>query len=210
MLPFNRDQFLAVFASYNASIWPVQIIAYLLAAVAVVFVFRPGPATDRFISTVLALFWVWTGVAYHWLFFSAINKAAYLFGALFVAQGVFLAVVGTFQGRLRFGFRSSVQHWIGLALLVYATLVYPMIGILAGHGYAELPLLGVTPCPVTIFTFGILLLGTKPVPRLVLVVPLIWSVIGGSAAVLLDIPQDGLLLVSGLIFIPLIMFSNRT
>jgi hypothetical protein len=56
---------------------------------------------------------------------------------------------------------------------------------------------GVTPCPVTIFSFGLLLLAIKPLPRLALVIPLLWSLIGGSAAVLLGIPQDWLLLVSG-------------
>ena len=46
---------------------------------------------------------------------------------------------------------------------------------------------GVTPCPVTIFAFGVL--AAKPLPRLVLVIPLAWSLIGGSAAVLLGIAR---------------------
>ena len=35
-----------------------------------------------------------------------------------------------------------------------------------------------------------------------LVIPFIWSLIGGSAAILLDVRQDWLLLVSGLIAVP--------
>jgi Family of unknown function (DUF6064) len=163
----------------------------------------------RFVNAILALFWIWTGVAYHWLFFSEINKAAYLFGALFLAQGVCLGFLGVLQGRLSFGFRRSLRHWIGIAFIFYAVVAYPMIGVSIGHAYAELPMFGVTPCPVTIFTFGILLLGTKPIPRLVLVVPFVWSLIGGSAAILRDVPQDWLLLVSGPISIPLIVVSER-
>jgi Family of unknown function (DUF6064) len=209
MLPFSREQFLAVFVSYNQSIWPVQVLAYLIGIVAVMLLFRPGAATDRLVGSILAVFWIWTGIVYHCLFFSEINKAAYLFGALFVAQGFCLAIAGMLQRRPRFGFRRSPRQWIGIAFVVYATVAYPMIGALAGHAYVELPMFGVTPCPVTIFTFGVLLLATNPVPRLVFVIPFAWSLIGGSAPVLLSIPQDWLLLVSGLISIPLIVLSER-
>jgi hypothetical protein len=68
---------------------------------------------------------------------------------------------------------------------------------------------GITPCPVTIFTFGMFLLTTKPIPRWLLIISFVWSLIGGSAAFLLSVPQDWLLLVSGLISMPLIVFSDR-
>ena len=87
MLPFSREEFLAVFVSYNESIWPVHAVAYLAGILAVVLLCRPGPASERIVSTILAVFWIWTGIVYHCLFFSKINKAAYLFGALFLAQG---------------------------------------------------------------------------------------------------------------------------
>jgi len=209
MLPFSREQFLAVFVSYNESIWPVQVVAYLTGILAVVLLCRPGTATDRFVSTILAVFWIWTGIAYHCLFFSKINAAAYLFGALFLAQGLCLIVVGVLQRSLSFGFRRRLREWTGVAFVVYAAVAYPVIGALGGHAYSELPMFGVTPCPVTIFTFGLLLLATKPIPRLVFVVPFVWSLIGGSAAVLLSIPQDWLLLVSGFVSISIILVSER-
>ena len=74
--------------------------------------------------------------------------------------------------------------------------------------YPEMPMFGVTPCPVTIFTFGMLLLTTRPPSRWLLVIPFIWSLIGGSAAVLLGVPQDWALLASGLIAIPLILHRD--
>lgn len=68
---------------------------------------------------------------------------------------------------------------------------------------------GITPCPVTLFTFGFLLMTTARVSMWVLVVPFLWSLIGGSAAVLLAIPQDWILLVSGVVTIPLIVLRDR-
>jgi hypothetical protein len=68
---------------------------------------------------------------------------------------------------------------------------------------------GVTPCPVTIFTFGVMLMTTERFSRWLLVIPFIWSLIGGSAAILLNVPQDWLLLFSGVITIALILFRDR-
>jgi len=209
MLPFTRDQFLAVFVGYNGSIWPAQAVAYLLGLSALAILFRPGPVTDRLLSAILALFWIWTGIAYHGLFFSRINQAAYVFAALFVAQGVYFGVAGVLQGKLSFGLRRSLRQGVGWVFVLYATLASPMIGILTGHAYDELPMFGVTPCPVTIFSFGLLLLATRPLPRFALVIPLLWSLIGGSAAVLLSVRQDWLLLVSGPISGWLIVLSER-
>ena len=72
-----------------------------------------------------------------------------------------------------------------------------------------MPTFGVSPCPVTIFTFGLFLLTTKRMSHWLLIIPFIWSLIGGSAAVLLNVPQDWLLLVSGLIAVPIIIFRHR-
>ena len=209
MLPFTPDQFLAVFASYNDTIWPIQIGAYQLGGLAVALLFWRPQGADRVIAGILAAMWLWTGIAYHALFFSAINKAAYLFGALFVIQGSYLIHAGVYRGRIRFGLGTGPACWIGLALVAYAAVVYPLVGIATGHPYPAMPMFGVTPCPVTIFTFGLLLLATPPLSRWLLVIPFVWSLIGGSAAILLHVPQDWLLLASGFVTVRLIVFRDR-
>ena len=94
--------------------------------------------------------------------------------------------------------------------MAYAAIAYPLIGVATGHRYPEMPMFGVTPCPVTIFTFGMLLLTMRPVPRWLLVIPFVWSLIGGSAAILLNVPQDWLLLVSGFIAVTIDVFPRPT
>jgi Family of unknown function (DUF6064) len=209
MLPFTSEQFLAVFVNYNSAIWPIQIAAYLLGGVAVALLFLKPREGDRIISGILAVIWLWTGLGYHGLWFSAINEGAYLFAALFILQGCYLLYAGVYGGQIRFGPRSDLATWVGAAFMSYAAIVYPLIGMATGHYYPEIPMFGVTPCPVTIFTFGLLLLTVRPVPRWLLVVPFVWSLIGGSAAILLNVPQDWLLLVSGCIAVPLIVFRDR-
>ena len=201
LLPFTHDQFLAVFAAYNLAVWPAQLVAYLLGLGMVLALLRPTRWTHRIVGAGLALMWIWTGVAYHALFFAPINKAAHAFAALFVVQGLLFAHAALLRSDLRFSRGHGLRAWLGWALIVYAALVYPLIGV-AGHGYPAMPMFGITPCPVTLFSFGLLLLAQPPVPRRLLVIPFVWALVGGSAAFLLAVPQDWPLLASGLLVVP--------
>lgn len=202
MLPFTHEQFVAVFAAYNTAVWPAQLMVYALGAAMLWLVVRRVPGCGRWLGLGLAAMWAWTGVGYHWLHFTAINKAAWAFGALFVAEGLLLAVAAL-QGRLSFAPTAAAAPWLGWALVVYATTAYPLLGLAAGLRYPAMPMFGITPCPVTIFTLGLFLLASSPVPRRLLAIPLLWSLVGGSAAFLLGVPQDWLLLVSGVVTVAL-------
>lgn len=208
MLPFNAEQFFAIFAAYNADIWPMPLIAYGLGLLALMFLLQPSALADRTTSTVLGLMWLWTGVAYHWLHFAGINPAAYLFGAAFVMQALVIFYAG-WTRQLAFGRVSGVRGAAGLALVTYAAILYPLLGLWLGHTYPALPVFGVTPCPVTIFTLGCLLLTPQPVPWWTVVIPVLWSLVGGSAAFLLAVPQDWLLLFSGVVTVAALLLSKH-
>lgn len=209
MLPFTHEQFLDVFARYNVAVWPMQVLAYMLAATMIAVLVRPGPTTGRLIGGGLTAMWLWTGIGYHWMFFADINKAAWLFGALFVAQGLLLLVVTVVQDRLTFAPSNTLSSWVGWAFIAYAAVFYPLLGLVTGSAYPGMPMFGITPCPVTIFTFGVLLLASSAVPWWALAIPFIWSLIGGSAAVLLHVPQDWVLLFSGIAIVPIILRGRR-
>lgn len=77
-LPFNTQQFLEIFSSYNNAIYPAQYVFYLLGLLVVYFALIPTAKTSIVISGILAFLWIWMGAVYHILFFTGINKAAYL------------------------------------------------------------------------------------------------------------------------------------
>jgi hypothetical protein len=208
VLPFTREQFVSVFADYNGALWPAPIIAYLLGVAMIAALARPSATSDRLIGAGLAAMWAWTGIVYHGLFFSAINPAAWLFAALFVLQGGLL-LGASMGGRLAFGAAGGAAGWLGWAFIVYASIVYPLVGYAAGDRYPGMPVFGITPCPVTLFTFGLLLLATARVPRALLAIPLAWSLIGGSAAALLGVAQDWPLLFSGIAVVAIVVRDRR-
>ena len=199
MLPFTVEQLVTVYAPHTAAIWPVQIAAYAAGGAAFVLAGRGGASAGCWVAGVLAAMWLWTGIGYYLLHFAPINSAARLFGAAFVLQGALLALAAL-QGRW-LAFDAPVSGWragFGHFLVGHAAMLYPLLGRLVGHDWTEVPSFGVTPCPMTIFTFGLLLLARPEVPWWLLVVPAAWSLIGGSATVLLAVPQDWMLLLGGL------------
>jgi hypothetical protein len=201
-LPFSRLEFLQVFSAYNESIWPAQILAAALGVATLVLLFAGKSCwASRIIATILAIFWTFTGVGYHWLFFSEINTAAYLFGGLFLDAALIFIVEGTIRDRVRFEISWDSRAWAAFALVFYSLVLYPVLGLIATHPYPETPLFGVAPCPTTIFTLGMLVVASHPRPFLLAAVPLLWATIGGSAAYLLGVPQDWGLIVAAIIWL---------
>jgi hypothetical protein len=95
-------------------------------------------------------------------------------------------------------------------MIVYAMIVYPVLGALLGHGYPRSPSFGVAPCPTTIFTFGLLLLTNAKVPKSLVVIPFLWSLLGISASYQLGIREDIGLLVAGVLSVGLLFWRDRT
>ena len=208
-IPFTVEQFFDVFGSYNTAIWPAQVLAYLLGMAALALAFRESKLSTRIVTGILAFFWVWMGVFYHIVHFSMINPAAWIFGFFYILQGLLFLLIGTVFGRLAFRFIPKPLPVIGVCFILYAMVAYPLLGIRFGHSYPRAPMFGVAPCPTTIFTFGILLWATKPVPAYLLVIPLLWSIVGMSAAVNLQVAQDYGLVVAGFIGTALTLIQNR-
>jgi hypothetical protein len=188
--PFTIEQFLSVFVAYNAAIWPTQIVAYVLGLIAIGAVWSRRPAASRLVPSVLALMWVLNGIGYHFLYFSTINPAAKLFAGVFVVQAILFAAGALAANGIRFEIGRDLRSVAGVAVIAYAMLVYPILGILTGHGLLAGPMFGVAPCPTTIFTIGLLLLARGKWVDWLSIIPLLWSLVGLAAAVQLGIPED--------------------
>lgn len=206
--PFTVEEFFDIFGTYNNAIWPAQVAAYILGIISLGLALRENKLSSRFISGILALFWVWMGVSCHIAHFSVINPVARIFGLFYVLQGILFLLVGTIRGRLSFRFNDRPLPILGACFILYAMVIYPLLGRAFGHSYPRVPLFGVAPCPTTIFTFGILLWATKSVPAYLLVIPFLWSLIGMSAALNLRVPQDYGLVVAGILGTALILIQN--
>lgn len=204
-LPFSTEEFYSVFGRYNEAVWPAQalLLTMALACIAAVSFL---PALSRGIPALLAALWAWMAVGYHFAFFSAINPAAWAFGAMCLVAAAVFAWEGA-RGRLVFQWLPGWRAAAGAALIAYALVGYPVLGTLFGSAYPRSPTFGL-PCPTTIFTLGILLFAVRPVPRVVFVVPLLWSAIGSFAAFALGVAEDVGLLVAAAIVVPALVSNT--
>ena len=206
-LPFDATEFFAVFARYNGAVWPAPLLLLGAGVFAVGLARRSRSWSDRVVSAILAILWIWMGVVYHIGFFSAINPAATFFGAFFVLQGIALGALGVFSRQLRFRFRPTRRGLVGALLLAYALLAYPLLAYLLGHRYPATPTFGL-PCPTTIFTLGLLLWTEQRIPTFLMIIPLAWSLVGTSAALQLGVREDLGLVVAGLLMALLRFFPG--
>ena len=208
-LPFTAAQFFEVFERYNHVIWPAQIVAYLAGLGSLALIAARSRYAGRIGAAVLAAMWLANGVGYHLGYFSEINRAATAFGGLFILQAVLVAWMGIVERRLEFALRTDATSWVAGGLVLYATVLYPLLGYALGHVYPAAPVFGVAPCPTTIFTLGLLLLARPSAPGWLFAIPIAWSGVGGSAAFLLGVKEDLGLIVAGLAAIALLSLGRN-
>ena len=206
-LPFTLEQFLDIFRQYNISVWPIQVVLVVLALAATYFSIFKRSYSDKIIVSVLTFLWLWMGIVYHLIHFSSINKAAIVFGLLFIIQALLIFYLGIIKNKLRFQFSLNRYGITGTVLILFALVVYPLLAYRLGHVYPSMPTFGL-PCPTTIFTFGILLFSLSRVPFIVFIIPAIWSIIGFSAAVSLGMKEDTWLLIAALICTIMTIYKN--
>lgn len=205
-LPFTPDQFFSVFAEYNEAFWLVVVALWFATIGALVLVWRHPERWSAMLSWFLGALWLWNATAYHALLFTRINPAAWIFSALFAVQAALFFRAGQ-QRRPVYLSSTGARQGVGLALAAYS-LAYPFLTMALGHDYPATPTFGL-PCPTTILTIGVLLTVRERVPLSLSVVPILWGFIGGSAAALLQVPTDYVLLAGGVLLIMAVAWRPR-
>lgn len=206
-LPFDTTEFFRIFGLYNMAVWPLQVLMYVLTLVALFLLWKRRPGAVQMAYYLLAGLWLVNGIGYHLLFFSKINPPALVFGALFIVQAGIFAWQG-WKNRAAQPEWSPGRTTTSLIIIFYALLFYSLIGYSVGHRYPEAPVFGVAPCPSTIFTFGMLLLLSVRLRWFVYGIPVLWMLVGTSAAFVLGVREDLGLAASALAFLVLQRRSN--
>jgi hypothetical protein len=208
LLPFSEEQFFAVFAAYNRGVWPMQWVLHGVAAAILVILALRIERRDRLVCALLAALWLWTAIAYHWSYFADINPAARVFAVAFLAEAAALFFFAAAGKTLHLEVRCDLRSLCGVGMAAFALAGYPATSVWLGHGFPAMPTFG-APCPTTIFTLGVMALARSRSGGVLLIVPLLWAAIGGSAGFLLGVWQDSSLIVSGLLVVGLWAFAGE-
>ncbi len=207
-MPFTLDQFLDLLGTYNTQLGPVIGAVWLVSVLAVAMYFR-GDLTVAAAASLLAVHWAWSGVVFHAVYFTRVNPAAWLFAALFLAEAVALAWLARSSRRgTRLRRAGQTPRQVLADVFVIAAIVYPFLVLATGHALPRAPLFAV-PCPTLLLTAGVLLTLGPRAPRWLAVIPVLWSAIGGSAAILLTVVPDYLLLAAGASLVAFVLLPRH-
>lgn len=197
-IPITIEQFFKVFENYNTSIFPFQIILLILGIVALILVHTKPKSKNKFIGIFLGLLSIWTGLVYNIVFFTPINKMAYLFGILFTIQGLLILANCFSKERLDFNIKKQTKDFFGEFFIIFGLIIYPLIGFFVEGSLLRTIVLGL-PCPTTIMTFGFFMLTSNKFPKYLILIPSLWAIIGFSAAINFGVYQDIMLPISAII-----------
>ena len=189
MIPMTTDVLFSLYGSHNEATWPAPLLGYVLCIVALLMAFRPFPGSSRAIAAILATFWLWNGAVFHIGFFAPLNWGALIFGVFFILEGLLLLWLGLMRNRLDFRLTGEWRDPGDLALLAVA-FAYPNLDLFAGHLWPQMQLPGTLPAPTVLATFAFLLMARGRGARVLSIIPLLWALVGGAAALSLGIWQD--------------------
>lgn len=207
--PFTTEQFFEVFEKYNSSIFPLQWIILLVGIVFLLIIHSHSIFKGKIIGSFLGLLWIWMGYAYHISFFTEINKAAWVFGGVFILQGILILIHSLFTNRINFNFTPNLNGYLAYFFILFGLIIYPLISNFSEGSLERTISLGL-PCPTTIMTFGFFMLTVDRFPKYLLIIPSLWAVVGLSAVFNFGVYQDIMILISALIADIFIIRRNKT
>jgi hypothetical protein len=204
----SAEGFFDLIRSYNTAIWPMHVLTIVLGVAAAILALRKTRESDKMIAGILALLWLWSGVVFLVIFLGswtptffgfAVPGFGYLGGVLFIMQGGIFVYFGVLRSSLSFKPSADVHGVIGTVMVVYAVVVYPIIGWATGHPYPGYPVFGTAACPVAIFTAGMLLWTNRRMPPFTPIIPMIWGLAGILAVVSIKVWADAGLFIAGVL-----------
>lgn len=199
-IPFTTEQFFEIIEKYNHAVFPAQLILILSGILSLILIHQKKDSKNKIIGGFLGILWIWTGIAYHFAFFTEINKAAYVFGGFFVLQGL-LFLLETFpRKKLEFEFNGKFIDYLAYVFIIFGIIIYPIILYYLENSLGRTITLGL-PCPSTILTFGFLMLTRSKLSKYLLIIPALWTIVGTGAAINFNVYPDYLMPVSALIAI---------
>jgi len=210
-LLFSPRTYYRLFELYNAEIWPAQILTLALGVAILVLLLRHGGAwRGRAVAAILAGCWLWVAWAFHFNRYATINWAAIYFAAAFAVEAVLLVWTGAIRGRLRLSPAVRAVDRVGLGIFLFALVVQPLIGPLAGRDWVQAEIFGVAPDPTVVATLGLLLAAPDRVLWTLLVIPLLWCAVGGATLWTMESPDAFVMPLAGALVLLLAAWKART
>ncbi|MGH1406037.1 MAG: DUF6064 family protein [Rhodomicrobiaceae bacterium] len=189
LLLFSPEVYFSSIAFYNQSIWPLPLLAIAISLLFFWLTLKLDHKESNTAMFILVLGWAWCGAIYHLKFYQQINWMAYYYGWVFIAQSVLMMgwLLKTWlikpkqerasQSEVQIVLYSKWQQTIGKIFIGLSVFALPLVGLIDGPNIKASLILGLSPAPTLLATFGLKLISSKT-PWGLLIVPVSFSIIG--------------------------------
>ena len=185
----DKEMWWGIIGTYGKNIFPLQIITVIAAAVIVwLIIKKPGERTNIITRIYFLLCFASIGIVFfliHGGLFPGIQE--------YVQAGLFITIAALFGAdifskKIDFKLPEHRSHKIITLLLLFAVFVYPLIGMLAGHYFPGMIIVGTHPCPTAAFALVLLAAALPRTNKLLFVLLLIWAI---PFPIFIQIPKFG-------------------
>ena len=183
----TSEEFWDLIHGYDLAIFPMQYIFSLVAIVLVVLMAKkPGAKLNVWMNLFLAVCYSWIGIIFYLVHNRDLSEKMHYFQPALMFIIALLFILDIFLKKSDFKFSQNRSHnYIALFFLAYSIIGYPIVGWLLGHPYSVkfsgdlaiwVPILGVYPCPTTIFSLALLSLALPRADKKVMIPLLYWGI----------------------------------
>lgn len=172
-IPMTPEVYFRLFERLNEAVWPWQVPVFAAALIGPALALRKRGGAA---AVLVALCWFWVAAVFQFRFHAELNWAGPYFGWVFLIQGVLVLVAGT-RGMLDGA--PGVRRLMGVGIMGFALVLYPLLGPLTGRSWAGVELAGTAPDPTSMVTLGLLLVPLR-VPWMLVPIPVLWCLFSGA------------------------------
>lgn len=174
---FSPQVYERLFVLNNQDMWPAQIIWLLLGAGALANVWRARSTGPGAALVILGAAWLSVASAFFLGRYQEINWLGAYVAPLAGLQGGVLIAYGLWGGaRLVMPRRDCFAFSIGLGVLAFGLMIYPLLAGAIGSGFSGAQVFGLTPDPTAVATLGGVALLTGWPRYFLALVPASWCV----------------------------------
>jgi hypothetical protein len=184
LLLFSPRVYFRMLELHNEALWPLQLVTLAVGLAVLVLAVRGGVPAGRVAGVLLGLLWMWVAWSFLWERYATINWAVAYIAPVFLVQG---AALGLFAARGDLTpTEDGWRRWAGIALLVAAIILYPLVAPVLGRPWSAAEVFGMMPDPTAVATLAYLALSRRGGP--LMIVPALWCALASETLWLLDAP----------------------
>jgi len=175
-IPFTSEVYFRLIERVNEAWWPAQFVAIAFGLAVLILAVR---GNYRWVLTLLAPAWAFSGIVFHFQHYAEINVAATWFGYTFIAQAALLLLLAAAVGKPELSSRPGPWRIAtGTAITVIGLLAWPMVSLVRNESWTQSEFFALHPDPTTLATIGLIILCLRGFKAgLAALIPIAWGAI---------------------------------